>query len=97
MAKRITAKVDTYEKDGETKGKYVEIGVILSGQHGDYILLNPTVNLAGVLVQQRMLNPSKASKSVICNIFDDSQQQQQRPAPAAKAPAQPEFDDDIPF
>lgn len=89
MARRITAKVDTYEKDGETKGKYVEVGVILDGKHGEYILLNPTVDLAGVLIQQRMMNPEKASKTVLCNIFDND-----RPQQSSKPPS--DFDDDIP-
>ena len=84
MPRRITAKIDTYEKDGETKGQYIGIGVIMDGQYGEYVLLNPTIDLAGVLMRQRILDPSKASKSVLCNIFDDDNRQQ---APAKQPEA----------
>ncbi len=99
MAKRLVAKIDTYEKDGQTKGKYVEIGVILANDNGEYALLNPDVNLAGVLMKQRVNCPSAKGKGdmVMCGIFDNSQQnmpQQQ----AATAPVQDTgFSDDIPF
>ena len=93
MTRRITAKVDTYQKDGETKGRYIDVGVILSGEHGEYILLNPNVDLAGVLIQQRILNPQKASKAVLCNIFDNDRQQ----SSGSSAPASGDMDDDIPF
>lgn len=94
MARRICAKVETYEKDGETKGKYVEIGVILTGENGDYALLDPAVNLAGVLVKQRIMNPKKGGKSIICSIFDN---EQQKPAGQQAESPPAEFDDDIPF
>ena len=42
MTKRIMAKVGEYEKDGKTKGNYVEIGVILSNENGEYALIDPT-------------------------------------------------------
>lgn len=97
--RRITAKIDEYEKDGETKGRYQDIGVILSNDNGDYILLDPTVNLAGVMMRQRLLNPKKASKSVMCSVFDndrDSKPSQQSGVGGPSAGADG-FDDDIPF
>ncbi len=74
MAKRITAKVEEYQKDGETKGKYVEIGVILNNQNGDFILLDPSVSLSGVLAKQNNIEYMKGGKmrdSVMCSIFDN--------------------------
>jgi hypothetical protein len=94
MPKRITAKIDTYEKDGEVRGKYVDIGVVLSGQYGEYILLNPTVDLAGVMLRQRLLDPKKAGSSVMCNIFDNDAQQNAAPSPDADLAVD---DEDIPF
>lgn len=91
MAKRITAKVGEYEKDGQKKGKYVDVGVILSSENGEFILLNPTIDLSGVLMKQRLMNPNKAGDSVMCSIFDNSQQRSQ-PAPASDDP-----NDSIPF
>ena len=99
MAKRITAKVGQYEKDGQTKGQYVEIGALMSNQNGEFILLSPTVDLAGVLMQQRILaqvNGKKAGDRVMCSIFDSDNRQQQ---PNQQKPAnnQGNFDSDIPF
>ena len=51
MAKKtydIAAKVGEYEKDGETKGKYVNVGAILKGDNGSFIIMNRTFNPAGV-------------------------------------------------
>lgn len=82
MAKRLVAKVDEYEKDGQTKGKYVEIGVILSNDNGEYALLDPTINLAGVLQKQNMLGRKKQQQPrdmVAVSIFDNNNQQQQSP------------------
>ena len=78
MTKRLTAKVGEYEKDGQTKGRYVDLGVILSNENGEYMLLDPTVNLAGVLTQQNMYNHTKGKKtgtSVMVSIFDNDRQQ----------------------
>lgn len=83
MAKRITAKVEEYQKDGETKGKYVEIGVILNNDNGDYILLDPSVSLSGILAKQNALEFSKGGQmrsNIMCSVFDnDNQQQAQQP------------------
>jgi len=94
-------KVGEYQKDGQTKGKYVELGVILSGENGEYALINPSVNIAGCLMQQRVMNQGKEKKGkgdmVMCSIFErdrDSGQSQDSPAPAGGD----DFDDqDIPF
>lgn len=77
MTKRLVAKVDEYEKDGQQKGKYVEIGVILSNDNGEYALLDPTINLAGVLQKQNMLGRKKQQQPrdmVAVSIFDNSNQ-----------------------
>lgn len=81
MTKRLVAKVDEYEKDGQTKGKYVEVGVILSNDNGEYALLDPTVNLAGVLQKQNMLGRKKQQQPrdmVAVSIFDNSNQNNQQ-------------------
>lgn len=79
MVKKISAKIGEYEKDGQKKGRYVQLGVILSNQKGEYLLLDPTVNLAGVLMQQRILSQQTGGKSgdkVLCSIFDEDSRQQ---------------------
>lgn len=104
--KRITAKIDEYQKDGQTKGRYVDIGVVLSNDNGEYILLNPTVDLSGVLMRQRILaqkSGKKAMDSVACSIFDNNKNQQQAPRQSQEhGQQQPSgfddsFDDDISF
>lgn len=107
MAKRIVAKTGEYtNQQGEQKANWTEIGVILSNQHGEYIMLNPTVDLAGVLMKQRVLAQKTGKTSgdnVMCSIFDNSNQGSQS-APPQQPPSQgnagggfDDFDDDIPF
>lgn len=95
MAKRLMAKIEEYQKDGQTKGKYVEIGVILSNENGEFALINPSVSLSGVIMLQRLLAAAtgkKAGDRVMCAIFDNDQQQQPQQQPQA-----PDLDPDVPF
>ena len=102
---RIMVKVDEYQKDNETKGKYVEAGVLVThdSDGSKYILLHPNVDLAGCLIQQRLLNPDKAGKSVMCSVFSNDRnsgnQGNQSPSTGGQATSVPtqDFDDDIPF
>jgi len=88
MSKRLSAKTGEYMKDGETKGEYTQIGVILKNDNGEYLLLDPTINLAGVLAKQNILalNQGKPQRdNVMCGIYEEqnnsvpqnNQQQQQ--------------------
>jgi len=103
MAKRIMVKVDEYQKDGETKGKYTEVGVILNNNNGEYVLLDPTVNIAGVLAKQNSLAIKSGKESrdmVMASIFTDEPRQQnaQQSQPANQpAPIDDSFNDDIAF
>lgn len=44
----LAVKVGEYEKGGEKKNRYQNVGAVMEGQHGPYILLNKTFNPAGV-------------------------------------------------
>lgn len=101
--KDIVAKTGEYQnQQGETKAEWTKIGVILSGDNGEYILMDPSVSLAGVLAKQNMLahqqrqsgnDKAKPRSSVMCSIFDKSEQGQSQ-----GATQQPSgIDDDIPF
>lgn len=93
MSKDLVAKVGTYtNKSGEEKGRYVNLGVILDGQNGEYVLLDPSVNLAGILMQQRLANPQKAGDKVLVSIFEKNGNAKPKPAPEGN-----DFDDEIPF
>jgi len=109
MAKRITAKIGTYMKDGGQKGKYVNIGVILNNDNGEYILFDPSVNMAGIAFLQSQLPDAKPnSTSVIASIFTDEPREGGQQASQATQGAQAgqqgstnmsggDFDQDIPF
>ena len=104
MAKRLVCKTGTYvDREGNQKNKWTNIGVIMSNDNGQYLLMDATVNLAGILVLQNQMD-GKDRGNVMVSIFDDDnrntnqtqapQQQQQ-----SQAPKQDAFDteDDIPF
>ena len=51
MAKKthdLSVKIGEYEKDGETKGRYDSVGVVIQGENGPYIIMKRTFNPAGV-------------------------------------------------
>lgn len=84
MAKRLVVKTGEYtNQQGETKGEYTKIGVILENQNGEFILMDPAVNLAGVLLKQNALSAKQGkqpSDSVMVSVFtDDNATPQQRP------------------
>ena len=79
MTKRIVAKTGEYQKEGQTKGEYTKLGVILNNDNGEYILLDPSVSLAGVLIKQNSLaakNNGQQRDMVMSSIFEDDNQNQ---------------------
>jgi len=80
MAKRLAVKVEQYQNEqGENKGRYVDLGVILDGDNGQYLLIDPTVSLAGCLSKQNIMNHQAGKKvriSLMVSIFDDDNQNQ---------------------
>jgi len=98
--KKISAKIDEYTKDGQTKGRYADVGVIMENDRGSYVILNPTVDLAGIWMRQKMLSPDKGGKGVMCSIFEDDAppaRQPQQPSRPAPQQASLDSDEDIPF
>jgi hypothetical protein len=83
--KKLSAKTGEYQKDGATKGRYTNIGVIQqSNDGGEYVLLDPTVSLAGILAAQNALAVSQGKEirdRVMVGVFEDQQggYQQQQP------------------
>lgn len=80
MAKRLSAKVGEYQdkQTKETKGEYVQIGVILNNESGEFLLLDPSVSLAGVLAKQNALEFKKGGQirdNVMCGIYEDQPKQ----------------------
>lgn len=91
--KDIAVVTGTYEKDGETKKRYENVGRVMRGDDGnEFFLLKATFNPAGI--------PRKeGSDSITLSLFDPKPKdgQQQRPAQQAQASAKPVNPDDIPF
>ena len=80
MSKKLIAKIGTYQKNGETKNEYDELGVMLENDNGPYILLDPSINLAGVLIKQNIQAAAEgkpARSNVMVSVFDSEQNQQQ--------------------
>jgi len=97
MPKDLVAVTGTYVgSDGQEKKEYTKIGVILSNDNGEYALLDPAINLAGVMMKQRMANPGKKGDSVVCGIYDKSQNQNQA-SQAAQTPPSNNFAEEPPF
>lgn len=89
MAKKlydVAVKTGSYtDASGQTKGRYENIGVMLEGQDGPYLMLKRTFNPAGV--------PSDRD-TIICSLFkprDDQGGYTQQPR------QQQPIDDEIPF
>ena len=95
MAKDLVSIVGKYEKDGETKYKNVKVGVILEKDGKEFALLDPTVNIAGGLAKQNLLNHAEGRQirdSVMCSIFNNQPNQQ-----AGQQAPKDDMSDQIPF
>lgn len=92
----LAVKTGSYTVNGETKGRYKNVGSLMQSEDGSrFILLDTTFNPAGVP------NPDNRD-NVLISIFDLKDDQQSRPAPAQRQAPQPApmdnfADDDIPF
>lgn len=81
MTKRLSAVVGEYQdKNNQQKAEWVNIGVIVTGKNNkEYVLLDPSVSLAGVLVKQNALAAKRGeapSDMVMTSIFEENNQQQ---------------------
>jgi len=100
MAKRLVIKTGEYQKDGETKGEYTRLGVMLDSEHGPYILIDPTVSIAGCLTKQNMVNRKHKKDirtSVLVNIFDVDDNKKKATGTNDNSSGGEEYEDDIPF
>lgn len=102
MTKRLSAVVGEYTKDGQQKAEWANVGVIITGKNGkEYVLLDPTVNLAGVLLKQNVLAGKKneaPSDMVMTSVFEENQgaNNNQQPQQVGYAPQQGGFQQQAP-
>ena len=83
MTKRLSAVTGNYtNQQGEQKAEWTNVGVIITGKNGkDYALLDPTVNLAGVLLKQNQASIKKGeqpSDMVMLSVFEEQNNQGQQ-------------------
>ena len=95
MAKRIVAKTGEYtNQQNEQKGEYTKLGVILSNDNGEYMLLDPSVSLAGVLIKQNALAAKSGGQQrdmLMVSIFEDDNQGQNNNQQQNQAPQQQNY------
>ena len=98
----LAVKVGSYtNQQGETKGRYQNVGALMQGDNGQFIMLAKWFNPAGV-------QDDRGGESILISVFEPRQEGQQAPAqrPASRpaqrgapAPRPPsnDMDDDCPF
>lgn len=69
--KNLSVANGTYEKDGQQKTRWVNIGKILEKDGKEFMLLDPTINLAGFPREQ-------GRDMVMVGIFEEQNNQQQQ-------------------
>jgi len=83
MTKRLSAVVGEYtdKQSGQQKADWSNVGIIgVSAKGKEYMLLNPEVSLAGLLVKQNVLAANKGEKlsdMVMISIIEEQQNNNQ--------------------
>ena len=85
----LAVKVGSYEKNGETKNKYENVGVVMSGEHGPYIIMKRTFNPAGL----------GEGESIFISMFEPKKKEDNawKFKAEKQIPNEPAFDDANPF
>lgn len=91
----VAVKTGEYtDRNGEKKNRYENVGAVMQGDNGPYIMLKRTFNPAGVPGQDNR-------DTVLLSLFEprDAAPKQDAPPARQSAPAasQPSLDDDVPF
>jgi hypothetical protein len=91
----LVVKVGEYtDGQGQTKGRFKNVGVVMDGKNGPYILLDRTFNPAGV-------GGNDSRESIIISMYEPKQEggqpTQQRSGGPSQRPAPAPLDDDVPF
>lgn len=71
MSKKLAVANGNYQKDGQEKTRWVNVGVILEKNGKEFMLIDPTINFAAFPREQ-------GKDMVMVGIFDDSNQQNQQ-------------------
>jgi len=82
----LAVKTGSYEKNGETKNRYENIGAVMEGENGQFMFLKRSFNPAGVPFKD-------GSESIIVSMFEPKKETESN-APASNVNVS---SDDIPF
>jgi hypothetical protein len=81
MAKKLSVAVGSYQKDGQTKTRWQNIGVLMTNDQGkEYLLLDASVSVGGLLAIQNaeaMKKGEQVRDRVMVNVFEEQQNAQQ--------------------
>jgi len=91
--KDLAVKTGEYQKNGETKGRWINVGKLMASEDGgQFIILNRAFNPAGIP------NPEDRD-TLLISMFDlkDYGADQSQRRPSQQEPAKIELDDEIPF
>ena len=91
----LAIKVGEYEKNGEKKGRYKNIGAVFEGEKGPYLLLDSTT----ISMQLFALCNKERRDSIIVSMFEPKGEGERAGKPAASSSGAPtaDPDDEIPF
>jgi len=76
----LVVKTGEYQSNGETKGRYENVGSMMQGDNGQFLILKRTFNPAGVA------NPDNKDSIIISCFEPKDQQQGQHQAPQQQQP-----------
>ena len=91
----LVVKVGSYQKDGQEKGRYENVGSLMENDKGKFIFLKKTFNPAGLNTDDResiivsMFEPKSRNGNVVDSQVDT--------APGVSDMENPFSDDDTPF
>lgn len=90
--KDLVVKTGTYvDRYGEEKARWRNVGALMVSDEGhEFLLLDRSFNPAGIV-------GSDERESILVNLFDPSQGEQERPSAKPASRPSDDFDDDIPF
>ncbi len=86
----LAVKTGTYTQNGETKGRYENVGAVMEGSDGQFIMMKRTFNPAGVPFKD-------GSDAILVSMFQPKPKDGQAPQKQASKPAADFPDDDIGF
>ena len=84
----LAVKTGSYQKDGETKNRYKNVGSVMEGDNGMFMFLDKSFNPAGI-------ESKEGSSDIIVSMFAPRQKEETKGSPDGSS--EPFSDQGIPF